>query len=652
MPTPLPAANAPSADHPPPAAGDLSRGPARATGRWPAALTPGGWRGAWQGALVLAVLLVLGFTAVHGIRTAAAQSAAAEDAQRALTLLAELRLGVGAAEAGLRAFALTANPAALEPLQQAGPQVQAQLDALRQLGASEPEQFSRLLALAPLITQRLEALARTADLRNRPAAAPGALPLAVAAWELSDDNRRTGDRVQTALAAIQQHAEKSLAAARERRDAAAGWAWQVTLISVLASAGAALFAGLRQRATAAQLGRHLRQHRSSDDSQRRTAQTLERLVSSSLAPIVLIDAEGRVVRANPAALRLWGGPPAALIGTALVTHTLAEDQRRTERALAQAASAPQTLQHRCRRADGQPLHLAWSLQAAGDDGNLIAVATDLSEAQALTQTVARQLQALEAAAAARADADSRATDAERRLKELLGTLGRCLKAPLAALEQQARNAQAGLADAADAAGAAPPPAAAARAWAAVLERSLALQRLVADVLDLGRIHAGQLPLKREAFDLWESVNGVAGTVRAVADRKGLTLQLQLADDLGYGHGDTQRVEQALEAVLRDAVDVAAAGTLTLAARRLPGGQVRFDVQHPRPAGEARDLEGLLAPLHDADLPCTPERTAHLLGLAMARGLARCMGGDLTAAWPSPDQAVLTLTLPADEMPGR
>lgn len=597
---------------------------------WPAAVTR--HLKPWlrrHGALAagLAVVIVTGAMALRAQGTVAERMEQAEQAQRAQAALAELRLHLNQVDAAGRA----GSPG--QPLRGAA---QERLDELRRLSAAQAAQYERLLMLAPLISQRLDALDRAAA----PARGSGGGP-AAGSWDSADDIRRNGDRIRALLDALDSQAQSRIAETRSARGEAAEGAWQWLLASLALAAAAATGAAWRLRGALARLGALQGQADAAEARLSRAAALHEGLLASPLAAVGLIDAEGRVQRTSPALARLLGLTPEALAGRPLVGFVPPEDQRKTERTLAQAAHAAQQLQHRLRTHDGRLLHLAWTLQPAGDDGTLLALPEDRSAAQAQAARAGEQAAALQAATSAHATEQARAEAAEHRLQELTGTLARCLKGPLAALDRLAENARADLGE---------QPAA--RPWAIVRERAAALQRMADDVLALGQVHAGHLPLQREAFDLWEVASDAVAAVQAAAARKGLAIRAELAEDLGYAHGDTRRVAQALGAVLRDALDAAPAGTLGVTAARTGPGRVEIAVRHDRAVPDERSLGGILAPLHDPHLPCPPERIAHLLGLAMAQGLAQRMGGELRAHWEPGGPCVLTLALPADELPGQ
>jgi signal transduction histidine kinase len=175
-----------------------------------------------------------------------------------------------------------------------------------------------------------------------------------------------------------------------------------------------------------------------------------------------------------------------------------------------------------------------------------------------------------------------------------------------------------------------------------------LRESTQDLLDLVALQAGRLVLQREAFDLAEVlVTGVA-RASALADRKGLALRVQLADDLGYARGDPARVQQVLLRLLQHAVQGTASGSVSLRAARQGSAVVSIEVADTGAGYAADDLARLFTPWQGG-----AERKSVLpnTGLALAQGLARAMGGEITATSRPGLGSTCTFTLPADQALG-
>lgn len=166
-----------------------------------------------------------------------------------------------------------------------------------------------------------------------------------------------------------------------------------------------------------------------------------------------------------------------------------------------------------------------------------------------------------------------------------------------------------------------------------------LLELINDVLDISKIEAGQLEVYPQPFDLQESLERVVATVRPMAEKKGLLLQLQVAPDLAQMSSDRRRLEQILLNLLNNAIKFTERGRVVLAveAARLPlaeAGEVaalRFCVRDSGMGIKPEDLGSLFQPFHQIDSGLTRQHEGTGLGLAICRKLALLLGGDVSAS---------------------
>jgi signal transduction histidine kinase len=186
-----------------------------------------------------------------------------------------------------------------------------------------------------------------------------------------------------------------------------------------------------------------------------------------------------------------------------------------------------------------------------------------------------------------------------------------------------------------------------RTTAALRDRARAMQEAINDLLDLSAIEAGQLRLQNEAFDLAEALNEVAAAVRPLADKKGLALQLQLAEDLGYARGDPRRVTQVLTKLLRHAIQGTERGSVSLRAARQGSTVVCMQVADTGRGMGADEVAQLFSPWRAAD--AAPGEGASHLKLAVSQRLAQLMGGDIGVTSQPEQGSTYTLTLPADNV---
>ena len=270
------------------------------------------------------------------------------------------------------------------------------------------------------------------------------------------------------------------------------------------------------------------------------------------------------------------------------------------------------------------------------------VAVDQTELQSLRQTTTKAAEALREGLAELETGRTQVATSSRWQASFLAALDQAMSQPSLRLVEMAAQAQHG--------GVGPLDDLQRRHWASLAEQAKDLNEAVRDALDLGRVDAGTLALRRETFDLWESLIQVAAQARSLAERKALDLQVDLADNLGYVRGDAQRVEQVLQRILRGAVDATAAGRVRLQARRPDERQVVITVADGR--GEVgRDV--LRAMLDNQPMPGGSAPPAGALGLALAQRLIQQMGGQLNVTQHTPAHEpagwLFEVVLPADDV---
>jgi two-component system, OmpR family, sensor kinase len=173
-----------------------------------------------------------------------------------------------------------------------------------------------------------------------------------------------------------------------------------------------------------------------------------------------------------------------------------------------------------------------------------------------------------------------------------------------------------------------------------------LQGLVAQLLDLSRMEAGQIAMAKEDVDLAELLRRALDIFTLRAEEKNVTLAARVTGD-AVVTGDPDRLEQLLGNLLDNAIKYAPPGGQVVAALWRNGQSASLSVTDNGPG------------IPDAQLPVVFERfyTSHGssggtgLGLAIAREIARAHGGEITAT-SQPDVATtFTITLPLRQLGG-
>jgi signal transduction histidine kinase len=179
--------------------------------------------------------------------------------------------------------------------------------------------------------------------------------------------------------------------------------------------------------------------------------------------------------------------------------------------------------------------------------------------------------------------------------------------------------------------------------------------LINDVLDISKIEAGQLDVRSETFDLRESLERVTGTVRPLAEKKGIALEVTIAPAIGEIVSDRRRVEQIVLNLLNNAIKFTDEGRVTLAVdmvddfRSTPDAPassvVRLCVADSGIGIKPPDLDKLFQPFRQLDTGLTRHHEGTGLGLAICRRLAQLLGGEISARSEWQRGSAFTVVLP-------
>jgi two-component system sensor histidine kinase KdpD len=185
--------------------------------------------------------------------------------------------------------------------------------------------------------------------------------------------------------------------------------------------------------------------------------------------------------------------------------------------------------------------------------------------------------------------------------------------------------------------------------AIIEEEAVRLNRFVTDLLDLSRIRAGALPIE-PALNAAEDLIGAAlERVRALPGAAEIHVVLPSGDDIPVGRFDFVQALRALVNLLENALHHSPAGHPVELELTRSAGSLHFLIKDRGPGIAAADQERLFEPFQRGS--AATGRLGMGLGLAIARGTARALGGDVE--WKPRDGggSVFTLRLPAADMPG-
>ncbi len=165
----------------------------------------------------------------------------------------------------------------------------------------------------------------------------------------------------------------------------------------------------------------------------------------------------------------------------------------------------------------------------------------------------------------------------------------------------------------------------------IRESGDALLSIINDILDFSRLDAGAIEFETTPFDLCRTVGGVVSLMRPRAEEKGLTLALELADDLpAWVCGDAARLRQVLINLVGNAVKFTERGGIIVGAAPVPddGGlpAVDFHVSDSGIGLDPEQIARLFTPFTQGDASINRRFGGSGLGLAICKKMVEGLGG--------------------------
>ena len=163
----------------------------------------------------------------------------------------------------------------------------------------------------------------------------------------------------------------------------------------------------------------------------------------------------------------------------------------------------------------------------------------------------------------------------------------------------------------------------------ILESAHGLSATLSDILDLSKIEAGKLDIDAAAFRLREALESVRHSNLAVAQGKGLSLELAIDPSLPAAvWGDAMRIKQIVGNFVSNAIKFTERGSVRIEAKVCNAHAMRLAVSDTGIGIDAATQARLFKPFSQADQSTTRRFGGTGLGLSICRELARLMGGQV------------------------
>ena len=306
--------------------------------------------------------------------------------------------------------------------------------------------------------------------------------------------------------------------------------------------------------------------------------------------IIAIDAEGKIIKTNSAALRLLGGSYAdditALpayrqaaedIGCVLGGETVSKELKVRDRIL-RVAITPLT--------DG------------GRGEGAVMLIRDITEASRLEQT----------------------------RTEYVANVSHELRTPIAAIR--------GLADALND-GLVKKDEDKARYYGYILRESMRLSRLIDDLLELSRLQSGTIAFKKQFISINELIEDVADRYVSAAREKGLNVEIEIGEPYKV-YTNPDRAEQVLVALTDNAIKYGYSGTLRFSAEK-KGDSLYISVSNPGSIAD-EDIDHVFERFYKADKAHAGQGTG--LGLSIVNEVLELLGERI---WVKSENGTVTFT---------
>ena len=163
----------------------------------------------------------------------------------------------------------------------------------------------------------------------------------------------------------------------------------------------------------------------------------------------------------------------------------------------------------------------------------------------------------------------------------------------------------------------------------IRKASVALLRLINDILDFTKIDAGKLEILPEYFPLAELLDRLKSMFSLMFSQKNLNFTCEYAPDLPLiVFGDDKRIDQVITNLLNNALKYTQEGSVVLRVYRGEGTEIVFAVSDTGIGIHKDDLPRLFGAFERLEQMRNKQVGGTGLGLAITRRLAEMMGGEV------------------------
>jgi len=339
-------------------------------------------------------------------------------------------------------------------------------------------------------------------------------------------------------------------------------------------------------------------------------------LNSSIDAVVAVDPEGRVTFANAAAERLFTRSREELVGNPFA-WILPNEQ--VIEALRSSREEGQQETRLIERPNRQYLQVITTPIVGGGDWAALVVFHDLTDVRRVEQV--RQ--------------------------DFIANVSHELRTPLASIKSVVETLQAGALEDRQAA-------------QEFLSRADAevdrLVQLVEELLELSRMESGQAPLAQKPVDMGHVLSQAVERLRPQAEKRALSLTLEVASDLPPVVGDAERLERVVVNLIHNALKFTPAGGSIRVSAGLAGSAVAVKVSDTGIGVAPEDLPRIFERFYKADrarnqADVQPDRGGGTgLGLAVVKHTVEAHGGTVGVESDLGRGSTFSFSIPAAPLP--
>jgi two-component system phosphate regulon sensor histidine kinase PhoR len=152
----------------------------------------------------------------------------------------------------------------------------------------------------------------------------------------------------------------------------------------------------------------------------------------------------------------------------------------------------------------------------------------------------------------------------------------------------------------------------------------ALTQMANELLELSKIESGRFSLDRSPAAAYDLLESASRRMQVQAERAGVTLRVECAEDLPEVQVDSQRLEQVLVNLIHNAVKFTRSGGEVVLCADSADGEIRFAVQDTGVGIPADEISRIFERFYRVDKSRTGSGTG--LGLSIARHIVEAHGG--------------------------